>query len=172
MKVINVIANNKKKAFDIESDGGRFSFPYAKLDLLPTSSNRVREVYPDRELAYEGFTYVLESGAEDCVLMDQILDYTHYPPYVTEMLLHKLTLEAQQAVEDCGLSKRELIRSLRTSPAQFYRLLDQTNGNKSMAQIFVLLYLAGRNVEIVVTSSDRGRKRRSSKPSYSRRISV
>ncbi|MCZ6757762.1 MAG: hypothetical protein O7C39_05715 [Bacteroidetes bacterium] len=172
MKVNSVVANNKKKAFDVEAEAGEFSFPFARLEIIPTPSDRVREVYVDRELANEGFTYVLESGAEGSVLMDQVLDYNHYPPYVREALLYKLTLEVQRAVENCGLSKRELIRQLQTSPAQFYRLLDQTNTNKSLGQLFVLLYLTGHTVEIVVSSSEKGSTRRSPKPKYLSRVSV
>jgi len=43
-----------------------------------------------------------------------------------DLLLYKLTLEAQKQVEKSPLSKRELIRRLNTSPAQFYRILDDS----------------------------------------------
>ncbi len=48
------------------------------------------------------------------------------------MVIYKLTIWAQEEVEKSDLSTRELIRWLGTSPAQFYRLLDQTNYRKSM----------------------------------------
>jgi hypothetical protein len=50
-----------------------------------------------------------------------------------------LTLEAQKRVGASALSRREIIRRLRTSAAQFYRLLDQTNYRKSVDQLVSLL---------------------------------
>ncbi|MHB0981585.1 MAG: hypothetical protein ACYC5Q_16210 [Thermoleophilia bacterium] len=40
------------------------------------------------------------------------------PRYLRDLLLYRLTLEADRAVEESPLSKREFIRRLRTSPAQ------------------------------------------------------
>ena len=48
------------------------------------------------------------------------------------------------------MSKRELIRALRTSPSQFYRLLDTTYYGKSVGQLVALLRLCGKEVEVVV----------------------
>jgi hypothetical protein len=43
-----------------------------------------------------------------------------------------------------------LIRRLGTSPAQFYRLLDQTNYSKSMDQLMDLLGILDCEVDLVV----------------------
>ena len=67
-----------------------------------------------------------------------------------DLLLYKLTLAAQERVKSSPLSKRELIRRLGTSPAQFYRLLDQTNYKKSMDQLMVLLHILDCEVDLVV----------------------
>lgn len=48
------------------------------------------------------------------------------------------------------LSRRELIRRLGTSPAQFYRLLDQTNYRKSVDQLVSLLQILDCDVRLVV----------------------
>jgi hypothetical protein len=67
-----------------------------------------------------------------------------------DLLLYRLTLEAQKRVRRSSLSRRELIRKLRTSPAQFYRLLDQTNYRKSVDQLLSLLRILDCEVEVVV----------------------
>jgi hypothetical protein len=67
-----------------------------------------------------------------------------------DLLLYKLTLAAQERVESSPLSKRELIRRLGTSPAQFYRLLDQTNYRKSIDQLLALLHILDCQVDLVV----------------------
>ena len=55
-----------------------------------------------------------------------------------ELLLYELTLEAKRCVETSGLSKREIIRRLGTSPAQFYRLVDPANSRKSLDGLLAL----------------------------------
>ena len=67
-----------------------------------------------------------------------------------ELLLYKLTIEAQKRVEESGLSKREITRRLGTSATQFYRILDQTNYRKSVDQVLNLLHVLECDVDLVV----------------------
>lgn len=152
MKIDNVGANNHKKAFEVRAGEDTYAFPYAKLRLQPSASNRVVESAPDPELGNEAFTYRLESGEEDTVHIDAVLEYNRDPDYLTEILAHRLTLEARAAVEESGLSKRELIRRLGTSPSQFYRLLDPGYPGKSVGQLLALLHLVGKEVKVVERS--------------------
>jgi len=76
------------------------------------------------------------------------------PDYLHHLLLHNLTVAALEAIEETGMSKRELIRSLDTSPAQLYRLLDPTNRTKSVGQMMALLHLLGRRLEVRVSEVD------------------
>jgi hypothetical protein len=87
----------------------------------------VARVYVDAELGREGFTYELRSGRTGTVHAEQILEYNQDPSYLRDLLLYRLTLEAQKRLKASPLSKREIIRRLGTSAAQLYRLLDQTN---------------------------------------------
>jgi hypothetical protein len=105
-----------------------------RAEPRPDSTNKVADAYVDRELANEGFTYVLESGAEGSVHLDQILEYNEDPTYLRDLLIYKLTADAARRVEESGLSRRELARRLRTSVPQLYRLLDTTNSKKSLNQ--------------------------------------
>ena len=112
------------------------SFPYIKAEPRPTANDPVDEVSVDKELGREAFIYVLKSGAEGTIHIDQVLEYNQDPGYLRDLLLYKLTLEAKKRVAESALSKREIIRRLGTSAAQFYRLLDQTNyrsGAQSLA---------------------------------------
>ncbi len=76
--------------------------------------------------------------------------YNQDPNYLRDLLLYRLTLEAQKRVKASALSKRELIRRLGTSAAQFYRLLDQTNYRKSIDQVLNLLHVLDCDVDLVV----------------------
>ena len=67
-----------------------------------------------------------------------------------DILLYKLTVEARKRVEESPLSKREIIRRLDTSPAQFYRLMDTTNTRKTMDKVLRLLHVLECDVEFVV----------------------
>jgi hypothetical protein len=155
MKIRNVSANNRRKAFEIELRDDVLLFPYARLRIKPGRQNRVVEVYPDPELGREAFTYVLENGAEDSVHVDEVLEYNEDPDYLRNLLLYKLTVEAQERVAASQLSKREIIRRLGTSASQFYRLLDQTNYRKSVGQLLALLHVLDCQVDLVVKKRSR-----------------
>ncbi len=153
MKILEVEANNRKKTFEIQTRKGMYSFPFAKLETRPRTDDPIKEVFRDEELGMEGFTYRLESGAEATVHLDAVLEYNRDPAQMNQLLLHGLTVEALNSLEESGLSKRELIRRLRTSPSQFYRLLDPTYYGKSVGQMLALLHLLGKDVDLVVRAS-------------------
>ncbi|MGD1047933.1 MAG: hypothetical protein ABR899_04185 [Candidatus Krumholzibacteriaceae bacterium] len=150
MKIRRVSINNRKKVFEVKASSRTLVYPYSKLHPQPTLADRVAEAAVDEELGREGFTYVLESGREGTVHIDQVLEYNQDPGYLRNVILYKLTLEAQKRVEASPLSKREIIRRLGTSAAQLYRLLDQTNYRKSVDQMLVLLSVLDCDVDLVV----------------------
>jgi hypothetical protein len=108
------------------------------------------EVFADAELGNEAFSYTLENGEGDSVHLDEVLEYNEDPNYLSDLLLYKLTVEAQKRVADSPLSKREMVRRLGTSASQFYRLLDPTNYGKSVGQLVALLHILDYDVDVVV----------------------
>ena len=114
-------------------------FPFSKLILKPTRQDPVRRVFVDPELAKRAFTYQLVSGKEDSIHLDQVLEYNGDADYIRRMLLYQLTLVAQKALARTKVAKREVIRRMKTSPTQFYRLMDQTNTRKSIDEMVRLL---------------------------------
>ncbi|HUG28150.1 MAG TPA: hypothetical protein VMK53_07610 [Gemmatimonadales bacterium] len=150
MKIQAVEANNRKKAFELRTARGAFTYPYAKLPLPPTSEDRVAEVYADPDTGREAFTYRLESGAEDTVHLDAVLEYHQDPAYWNDVLVHRLTVEVRKALEQSDLAKREVVRRLGTSPSQLYRLLDPSCSGKSAGQLLAILHLLGHEVDVVV----------------------
>ena len=155
MSIIDVKPNNRRKAFAVETEDQTLSFPYGRAEPSPSRENRVRKVFVDAELGNEGFTYVLNSGAEGTVHLDQVLEYNEDPTYLRDQLLYRLTIEAQKRVAASKLSKREIIRRLGTSASQFYRVLDQTNYKKSLGQLLALLHILDCEVDLVVKSRKR-----------------
>ncbi len=150
MKITSVEANNRRRAFEVKTRRAEWSFPYSKTRPTPTASDPIVHVYVDPELANEGFTYVLKSGAEGSLHMDHVLEYNKDPGYMRDLLLFELTADALERIEDGALSRREIIRRLGTSPAPLYRLLDTTNYRKSVDQMLRLLQVLDCEVEIVV----------------------
>ena len=128
--------------------------PYAEADPCPVSGNRIEEVFVDKELGNEAITYVLNSGDEGSIHMEQILEYNEDPTYLRDLLVYKLTVEAKQRVEESGLSRRELARRLNTSVPQLYRLLDTTKTRKSMNQLVSLLQVLDCSVDLVVADKE------------------
>ncbi len=150
MKIQSVTHNNRKRAFQVKMSTKLFQLPYSKVDPQPGAADPITRVFVEKELGREGFTYVLESGKEGTVHSEQVLEYNQDPHYMRDAMLYKLTVEAQKRVEASALSKREIIRRLRTSATQFYRLLDQTNYRKSVDQLLSLLHVLDCDVDLQV----------------------
>jgi predicted XRE-type DNA-binding protein len=150
VKIQSVKMNNKRKAFEVKTSAGVYGFPYIKTKPAPGSADPVARVYVDKEIASEGFSYELKSGKTGTVHVDQVLEYNREPNYLRDLLLYKLTLEAQKRIANHQLAKREIIRRLGTSATQLYRLLDQTNYKKSVDQLVSLLQVLDCQVDLVV----------------------
>ena len=151
MKIRSVDINNRRKEFSVHTySGAHYTFPYAKSIPRPDTKNRIEEVFVDKELANEAITYVLQSGDEGSVHIEQILEYNEDPAYLAELLTYKLTLEARQRIESSGLSRRQIAKRLNTSLPQLYRLLDTANTRKSMNQLVTLLHVLDCHVDMVV----------------------
>ena len=152
MKIRSVMWNNRKKAFQVKSSKGTMWLPYSKIEVRPSSNDSVARVFVDKELGSEGFSYVLTSGKEGTVHSEQVLEYNQDPSFRRDALLYKLTIEAQKRIKKSPLSTREIIRRLRTSATQLYRLLDQTNYRKSVDQLLSLLHVLDCDVDLLVKS--------------------
>lgn len=151
VKIRAVRANHRRKVFEARTWNGKWlALPFARLEVQPTPRDPLAKVFVDKELGGEGFTYVLQSGREGTVHIDHVLEYNKDPDSLRDLLLYRLTLEAQKRIAATSLAKREIIRRLGTSPAQLYRLLDQTNYRKSVDQMFRLFQVLGCDVELVV----------------------
>ena len=104
----------------------------------------------DQELGREAFSYRLRSGRSGSVHIEQVQEVNEDPRYMRDLLLYKLTLEAQSRLKTTPISKRELARRLETSLTQIYRLLDQTNYRKSVDQVLGLLRVLDCDVDFIV----------------------
>ena len=150
MKIRSVEYNNRKKVFEVRASTKTLVFPFSKAEPAPSVQDGITELFVDPEAGREAFTYVLHSGRQGTVHIEQILEYNQDPTYVRDQLLYRLTLEAQKRIAESPLSKREIIRRLGTSAAQLYRLLDQTNYRKSVDQLVRLLQVLNYDVDLVV----------------------
>jgi hypothetical protein len=150
VRIKRAAVNNNRKALEIETSKGRLCLPFAKLRVQPTAENPVAEMFVDAELGRRAVTYRLASGAEDSVPLDAFLDYNRDPDYLRKMTLYSLTLKALELVKRSALSKREIARKLKTSPAQLYRLLDPANYQKSVDQMMRLAASLGYEVNFTL----------------------
>ena len=150
MKIRAVKHNNRKKTFEIRTSTKTLVLPFSRAFPRPTVADPVRESFLDEEVGREAFTYVLESGRTGTVHVEQVLEYNQDPSYLRNLLLYRLTVEAQKRAHASPLSKRELVRRLGTSATQLYRILDQTNYRKSVDQVLALLQVLNCEVDLVV----------------------
>jgi hypothetical protein len=159
VKIRSVTANNRRRVFEIETRTRSYVFPYSAVEPRPWKGDLLRHVHVDEELGREGFTYVLASGAEGSVHIDSVLEYNEDPSFVRDLLVYRLTVEARRCVHSSGLTKREIIRRARTSPAQFYRLLDLSNSGKSLDKLVTLLRAVDCEVDFSVRRVEPGKPR-------------
>ena len=150
MIIKNVSVNKKKKSLEIVTVNGQFSLPFSKLRLAPTDQNQIVKIDVDPELGSEAVTYRLHNGDEDSIHVDVFLDYNKDPEYMTRISLYKLTRTAIDLLGTTQISKREIARRLKTSPAQLYRLLDTANYTKTIDQMVKLLAVLGHEVGFVL----------------------
>ena len=150
MKIRSVTHNSRRKTFEIRTSAKRLSFPFSRAAPRPSAADPITETFVDAEAGREAFSYVLASGRTGTVHIEQVLEYNQDPSYLRDLLLYKLTLEAQRRITRSPLSKREVVRRLGTSAAQLYRLLDQTNYRKSVDQLLALLQVLDCEIDFVV----------------------
>ncbi len=156
MKIRTVTFNNRRNEFTVTTrSGNTYAFPYAEADPHPSSEDRIEELFVDKELGNEAFTYILKSGEEASVHIDQVLEYNEDPKYLAALLTYKLTLEAQRRIEGSSLSRRQIAKRLNTSVPQLYRLLDSANTRKSMNQLVSLLHVLNCDVDLIVKNRAR-----------------
>lgn len=151
MKIRNVEMNNRKNEFTVTTRAGAaYVFPYSEADPCPKPDNRIKKLFVDKEVAGEAFTYLLESGEEGSVHLEQVLEYNDDPAYFAELLIYRLSVEAQKRIEKSALSRRQIARRLSTSVPQLYRLLDPSNSRKSVRQLIALLHVLDCDLNLVV----------------------
>ena len=130
--------NNKKKIFRLTYNSNLMvECPYVALGI----KEKVIDAGPDKEVGHHSFYFVLENGKKDYVPFDQPLYISNNPDYMRQELMFELTMKIQYMIENAGISKRELARSLKTSVTQINRLLDQTNYNKDLSRLIQIAAL-------------------------------
>lgn len=149
MKIRRVRINHRKAQLElVTSSGETLPFPFSRLDPRPSQRDPMRAAFVDLELGREGITYTLASGTEGSLHIDHVLEYNEDPRILSELLMHRMTVEARKRIGAAGLSRREIARKLGTSVAQLYRLLDPAHAPKSLNQLISLLHVLGCEVDV------------------------
>lgn len=147
MKITDVTVDRRKKELVVRAGQRLFRYPLA---LLPAREPLVAAV-PDEEIGREGVECTFASGRVETIHLDDIRAQLGDAEQARELLLYELTLKAQSLLKRQGLARRALCRLLNTSPAQVYRLLDQTCYTKTIDTMIQLLRVLGYQVQIQVT---------------------
>ena len=114
MKIRRVTANNGRRGFEVVAATRKFFFPYAVSRPTPSARDRVVSVAVDREVGSEGFTYLLESGAQGTAHIDHVLEYNKAPRYLADMLLYRVDVGSAEG------AREELVEHARADSAPRY----------------------------------------------------
>jgi hypothetical protein len=136
--------------FEVRTSTKTLAFPFSKAEPAPTAEDLVTELWVDAEAGREAFSYVLHSGRTGTVHVEQVLEYNQDPTYLRDLLLYRLTLEAQKRMAKSRSRSARSCAGSETSAAQLYRLLDKTNYRKSVDQLLALLQVLNCDVDLVV----------------------
>ncbi|MDP2734708.1 MAG: hypothetical protein Q8P12_00715, partial [bacterium] len=79
MKIRSVKPNNRRKVFEVRTSSKSLVLPYAKVRPRPTSDDPIARAFVDKDLGGEGFTYILASGKEGTIHIEQVLEYNQDP---------------------------------------------------------------------------------------------
>ncbi len=71
-----------------------------------------------RELGAEGSAYILKFGREGTGHVEEVLEYNQDPDHLRNLLLYRLTLEAQKRIAATPVAKREIMRRLKEMTAE------------------------------------------------------
>ena len=149
MKVTDVKIDSRKKELVITAGRKTFRYPLAFV----SSGDGVIAAEADQETGNEAITCLLASGNTRTVHLDDIRAQLGDADYLREQMLYGMTLQAQKSVRERRVAKRGLCRLLHTSPAQVYRLLDQTCYSKTVDQMLRLLQVLGCTVKLEISQA-------------------
>ena len=91
MKIRSVEMNNRKNELTVTTwSNAVYVFPYSEADPCPKPDNRIKKLFVDKELGSEAFTYLLESGEQGSVHIEQVLEYNDDPAYLAELLIYSM----------------------------------------------------------------------------------
>ena len=125
-------------------------YPFALLTPRPSTKDRFVHSYGDEKLGQQAIWYVLQSGKQGYLSAEQVLTFYREPSDVKATVLWQLTRAAIEHVKQTGLSRRQILRRMRTSSAQLDRILDASNVRKSVDGVLALLEVLGYEVEVTV----------------------
>ena len=140
----------RKKAFVVHLGQRKLLYPFALLTPRPSISDRMVRSFGDEKLGQEAIWYVLQSGKQGLLSAEQVLTFYREPSDVKAMVLWQLTLAAMEHIQHTGLSRRQILRRMRTSSAQLDRILDASNMRKTVDGVLALLEVLGYEVEVTV----------------------
>ena len=147
MKVVDVKVDARKKELLITAGRSTFRYPFAFV----SGGDAVVAAKSDPELGSEAISCFLASGETRTIHLDDIRAQLGDADYLREQMLYDMTLQALRIVRKKRVAKRALCRMLQTSPAQVYRLLDQTCYSKTVDQMLRLLQVLGCTVKLDIS---------------------
>jgi len=155
VRIRSVRFDNRRQAFHVVVGTKTYELPYAAMDRT-RGRLRVVRAFVDPEIGRQGFAFELDDGEIGGVHVDDVLLVGGDPGAMRKNTLYRLTIAAEDALAESGVSKRSLARRLGTSMSQLARLLDATNYTKSVERMMDLLRALGRDVEVVVRKRQPG----------------
>ena len=134
MKIRRATVNQKKSQIELVTYSGRtYPMPLSRLSPTPSPTNQLVSAQVDPELDREAVTFVLESGEEGVLHIDQALDYNRDPGYLAEML----TQGSGMGVVDCVKAQKDYPNAAPGTKRLAQRLMEFEEDNRVRLEQFL-----------------------------------
>lgn len=140
---------------DLLSLTGLVVFPFANADPALPHQDAIETLFIDTEAARAAFTYVLGSGREGTIHVEQVLEYNLDPTYLRALLLYRLTRRSPEHNRRTTVIEAEIDAPAQDIGCAVESPSRQTNNRKSVERLIRVLYVLGRDVDLVVRDTQR-----------------
>lgn len=150
-KLKNVTYNNRKKEIGIEYQRGKsVVLHYSQLGI---KNQQLVRAGVDPESNGIAFFYETASGEKEFVPYDVPLILDNDADYLFQTEIEELIADIKRKMQEKGVSKKYLARSLGTSDMQIERLLNPDNPNKNFLQLNKIAKILGLSLKIQLTDA-------------------
>ena len=142
IKTVN-FCNRKKRLFLKYTNNKVYEVHYSELGL----DQKIINAWVDKETKAMTAVLMLEDNSEEYLSFDQPLYLRKDPEYMLRLHIERVIADIKMEIKHKKISIAYLRDKLQTSDSQIRRLLDPSNLNKNLTQLYKIADILGLNLK-------------------------